>query len=265
MWTFQNQAVTFIFQHASRGKAAIDSHFPDGLPRSMIVSDRHTSYFNIETAGHQLCLAHLIRNLVYLSELNQKQTWSTDMLDLLRDSIRQRKSVPYGEIDVCIKDRFNRLMQEMVEKEEQMEQEISRLTEKRSKTDYKIPLGKMPEKERYTKLHQESKYLMNIIKMICYRAETALANKLASHFKRADHEIRMLVKAITHLSIDLIPDYTNSLLNITLYPPANLRSHAALANVIDEVNATNTVFPGTNLIMRFKIFTMTVEPQQDEI
>jgi transposase-like protein len=79
----------------------------------MIVSDRHTSYFNMEAAGHQLCLAHLLRNLVYLSELNQKQTWSTEMLELLRDSIHRRKSVPFGEIDVGdIKDRFNRLINE---------------------------------------------------------------------------------------------------------------------------------------------------------
>jgi len=111
MWTFQNKVATFIFQHTSRGKAAIDSQFPEGLPHSIIVSDRHTSYFNMKTAGHQLCLAHLLRNLVYLSELNQKQTWSTDMLDLLRDSIHQRKSVPFGEIDAGnIKERFNGLI-----------------------------------------------------------------------------------------------------------------------------------------------------------
>jgi transposase-like protein len=113
MWTFQNKVATFIFQHTSRGKAAIDSHFPDGFPRSIIVSDRHASYFNVETGGHQLCLAHLLRNLVYLSELNQKQTWSTSMLDLLHDSIYQRKYVPFGEIDVGgIKERFNRLIKE---------------------------------------------------------------------------------------------------------------------------------------------------------
>jgi len=105
--------LTFIFQHTSRGKEAIDSHFPEGLPRSILVTDRHTSCFNVETAGHRLCLAHLIRNLFYLTELNQKQTWSTAMLDLFRDGIHQRQSVPFGEIDAGgIKDRFNRLIKE---------------------------------------------------------------------------------------------------------------------------------------------------------
>jgi hypothetical protein len=61
----------------------------------------------------------------------------------------------------------------------------------------------------------------------------------------------------------MIPDNENSLLNITLYPPANLRSQNALANIIDEVNDTNTVYPGTMLKMMFKITKMTSSPNQD--
>jgi len=152
---------------------------------------------------------------------------------------------------------------ELVEKAQQIEQELNRLIDKRKDIKYKIPLSEMPEKQRYTKLHQESKYLMNIIKMICYRAETALSNKLAPHFNRAEDEIRTLVKAITHLSIDMIPDEKNSLLNITLYPLSNYRSQNALARIIEQVNATNTVYPATKLVMRFKIATMTTAPSQD--
>jgi hypothetical protein len=152
---------------------------------------------------------------------------------------------------------------ELTEKVQSVEQELNLLIEKRKGIKYKIPVGDMPENERYTKLHQESKYLMNIIKMICYRAETALANKLAPHFSRKDDEIRALVKAITHLSIDMIPDYENSLLNITLYPLSNLRSQQALANIIDDINATNTVYPGTSLVMRFKLTAMAMETNQD--
>jgi transposase len=111
MWVFQNKLFTYIFQHPSRGKAAIDSHFPNGLPRSIIVTDRHRSYFNMEAAGHQLCLAHLLRDTVYLQELNKEQTWATDMYELLQDSIHQRKTIPFEEIDAgSIKDRFDALL-----------------------------------------------------------------------------------------------------------------------------------------------------------
>jgi len=113
MWTFQNALVTFIFQHPSRGKAAIDAHFPQGLPHSILVTDRHSSYFNMETAGHQICLAHLLRELIYLGELDKEQKWSSAVLALLRDSIHQRKTIPFTEIDVgSIKERFHALMKQ---------------------------------------------------------------------------------------------------------------------------------------------------------
>jgi transposase len=111
MWVFQNALATYIFQHASRGGAAIDGHFPKGLPESILVTDRHRSYFNMETAGHQICLAHLLRELLYLEELDKTQKWASSLLELLRYSIHQKKSKPLNEIDAdSIRERFDALM-----------------------------------------------------------------------------------------------------------------------------------------------------------
>jgi len=113
MWTFQNDLATYIFQHRSRGKVAIDEHFLQGLPNSILVTDRHSSYFNMETAGNQICIAHLLRELIYLEELDKEQKWSSSVLELLRDSIHQRKETAFTEIDVgCIKERFHVLMKQ---------------------------------------------------------------------------------------------------------------------------------------------------------
>ncbi len=54
----------------------------------------------------------------------------------------------------------------------------------------------MADNKRYNKLKTESKLLMNTIKMICYKAETALANLVSNYFKRGEEEKRMLVKQI---------------------------------------------------------------------
>lgn len=142
---------------------------------------------------------------------------------------------------------------------EQIETMTLRINQKvaeRRTIPYKIPVGDMPQATRYVKLHQESKYVQNIIKMICYRAETALADKLAPYYGRAEDEIRALVKAITRLSIDLMPDMQHKLLCITLYPLSNKRSQLALAGIIEEVNATHTLYPGTDLVMNFKMATV---------
>ena len=74
-----------------RGKSVIDTHFTNGLPNATLVTDRLAAYFNIDVKDHQLCLAHLLRNLTYLQLLLPEEKWSSDMMDLLRESIHLRK------------------------------------------------------------------------------------------------------------------------------------------------------------------------------
>jgi len=145
---------------------------------------------------------------------------------------------------------------ELIEQIESIQQEVESMINKRKQIPHKISLSQMPESIRYNRLNRESKALQNIIKMICYRAETALANLLSNHYKRANHEVRALVKAIIQTPIDMEVDTQKEYLNITLYPLSNQRSNTAVSKICDKVNQTNTVYPGTNLKIIFKIATM---------
>jgi len=51
--------------------------------------------------------------------------------------------------------------------------------------------------------------------------------------------------------------------DIILYPLANLRSHNAVAKIIDEINQTHTIYPQTNLKMKFKIATTQSASSQE--
>ena len=74
---------------------------PGGLafPKSTFVSDRLPLYYNVVAEGHQICIAHLLRNLHYLDQLDPMQDWSKRMQELLRDAIRQRKHIDWVDID----------------------------------------------------------------------------------------------------------------------------------------------------------------------
>ncbi|MDR2085702.1 MAG: hypothetical protein LBP72_00845 [Dysgonamonadaceae bacterium] len=111
----------------------------------------------------------------------------------------------------------------------------------RKSTPYRIPIAQMSPESRYCKLNQESKHFQNIIKMICYRAETALANQLAPFYARSDDDIRSLIKALIYQTIDLFPDYERKELRVTLYPLATQRDNRAIAEIIDRINDTNTI------------------------
>ena len=58
------------------------------------VTDRHSAYFALHFLNHQVCLAHLLRELQYLSELNDKQDWSDKIASLFREAIHERNSNP---------------------------------------------------------------------------------------------------------------------------------------------------------------------------
>ncbi|MFO8053780.1 MAG: hypothetical protein R6U19_01270 [Bacteroidales bacterium] len=95
--------------------------------------------------------------------------------------------------------------------------EENQLLQARNKLQPKIKLAQMPQEKRYNKLKTESKILMNVIKMICYRAESSMASLLAPHLANAQKEKRMVVKQIIKSNADLIPDYKNQTLTVKLY------------------------------------------------
>ena len=110
-WSFQTENLTYVYPDASRGKAAIDNHFPNGLPNSWLVTDRHSSYFNMNVKGHQICLAHLLRELTYLEELEPKEPWPKAMMKLFREAIHNRKTIQWEKIDRdSILKRFDELL-----------------------------------------------------------------------------------------------------------------------------------------------------------
>ena len=121
---------------------------------------------------------------------------------------------------------------------------------------YKIKIKDMPDNIKYNKLHMESKRFQNIIKMICYRAETSFANLLSPNFNKHINEKRSLVKSIIKSHANIIPDYKNKQLNIKLYTQANPRMNIAIDKVCQLLNETLTVYPGTDLVMNYKITTI---------
>ena len=116
----------------------------------------------------------------------------------------------------------------------------------------KIKLKDMPDKDRYNKLEVEGKLFMNIIKMICYRAETAVANEIAPFLKNEKEERRMLVKQIIQNNADIVPDYENKTLTIILHSLSAPRFNKAAEHLALILTKTETVFPGTDLTLIFK-------------
>jgi len=143
---------------------------------------------------------------------------------------------------------------EKIEKQQGIELAIK---EQRDKVAAKIKLKDMPDQIRYNKLKPESKILMNIIKMICYRAETSVANVLGDYLVNAKDEKRMLVKQIIQNNADLIPNYEDKILTVVLHSLSAPRFNLAAAKLAEVLNQTQTIFPGSDLRLIFKISALS--------
>jgi ABC transporter substrate binding protein/Transposase protein len=91
------------------------------------------------------------------------------------------------------------------------------------------------DEEEIVKFGPEAKHLTDTIKMVAYRAETALVRCLASHYARTDDTGRALIREMLSSSVDVLPDAQH--LRIRLHSLANPRSNQALAHVCVTLNA----------------------------
>jgi hypothetical protein len=112
----------------------------------------------------------------------------------------------------------------------------------------------LPEESRFRRLSTHSKQLLDTLKMIAYRAETAMANVLAPLLARPD-EARSLLRAIYTTEADLLPDPQAGTLTVRLHHLANGVSDRAVRTLCDELNATETVFPRSNLRLILQLGT----------
>ena len=153
-------------------------------------------------------------------------------------------------------DQFGQCLQNQTKLNQKIQRKetlIADMIEKRKPIPPRIKLAQMPEDKRYNKLKTESQLLTNTIKMICYRAETALANLLHPAFKRAEHEKRMIIKQIIQSHADIVPDSNQKTLTITLHGMATPRFNQAVESILETLNNSNTLFPETDLKMIFKL------------
>lgn len=71
IWVWQNLHNTFIIASDNRGSKTVNSVFENGLPNSAIVSDRWAAQLKTHSKNSQICLAHLLRDLIFLIETEQ--------------------------------------------------------------------------------------------------------------------------------------------------------------------------------------------------
>lgn len=136
----------------------------------------------------------------------------------------------------------------------QIQQHQTTLTELKAQRQEKakhITLKDLPENERFHQLAPTKKQFVDTIKLIAYRAETALVQILREKLKRED-DARALVRQIFDSAIDLCPDHQQKTLTVRLHRLSTPAHDEILRHLCAELTASETTFPTTELRLIFE-------------
>ena len=122
--------------------------------------------------------------------------------------------------------------------------ELEKLKLKRQETPKHILYEQLPEEEKFLRLAPVRKQFCDTIKMIAYRAETALVQKIRPHMAR-DDDTRALLRQLFLSSADLIPDAEAKTLTIRIHGMSNPAHDRAIAALLETLNETGFIHPAT--------------------
>lgn len=126
------------------------------------------------------------------------------------------------------------------------------LKTQRQTTPRHVELKTLPVAEQFAQLRPARKHFVDTIKLIAYRAETAMAHLVREVLARSD-DARAFLREVYRTSADLAPDAVKKTLTVQLHPLASRAHDTALRHLCAELTATETIFPGTDLRLIYQI------------
>lgn len=120
----------------------------------------------------------------------------------------------------------------------------------------KVPLGQRhPDAKRS---NCERKRVLDAIRLATYNAESALVRLLAPHYARAEDEGHTLLREVYSSPADL--EVVGDELHVRINALSAPRRTRALAALCEQLNATDTAYPGTNLRLVFSAKGVMTDP-----
>jgi hypothetical protein len=140
------------------------------------------------------------------------------------------------------------LLEEIQHFEHQLDEEKAKL----KKTPKHITWTQLKEKDKFHRLLPGRKRLMDTIRMIAYRAETAMASLLVGPTVDSA-AARCLLQDLFVTEADILPDPGNKLLHVHVHGTSRPAANRSLAQLFAQLNEAQVQYPGTDMRLVYQI------------
>ena len=155
----------------------------------------------------------------------------------------------HPQSDEAAQSKWEKRKAELVEAIEQFDHELTGINSQLKTTPSHLDWDKLPETEKFQRLAPSRKQLVDTVKLIAYRAETALAAIVREELARTD-DARSLLSDLFRSEADLLPDLEQRVLRVQVHPMSNPRANRAIAHLLEHLNAAEFTFSGTKMATR---------------
>jgi len=140
----------------------------------------------------------------------------------------------------------------LLEQIEQYESELIGLKIKIKKEPKHITWIELDEKNKFYRLLPGRKRLMDTVRMIAYRAETAMAGLLKN--PTVDMAAaRRLLQDLYVTEADILPQPEDNLLNVRVHSASRPAANTSLMQLFEEINAAEICYPGTEMCLNYEL------------
>ena len=140
----------------------------------------------------------------------------------------------------------------LLEEIENFEYQLKELKAKLKDTSKHISWGQLDEKDKFLRLLPGRKRLMDTIRMIAYRAETAMVGLITSATVDSS-DARRLLQDLFVTEADILPDPENEQLNIRVHSASRPAANRALAQLFEHLNNAEVKYPGTEMRLVYEL------------
>lgn len=144
------------------------------------------------------------------------------------------------------------------------QERLEKLKALRKATKKHVQIKDLPPEGRVAELRGGRKHFIDTIKLIAYRAETALV-ELARETLRRHDDARSFVRGLFEASVNLRPDPASGQLGVEIHGLANPVHDATLEAMCKELNETEIHCPDTNLRLNYRPVRSPVFPRGQDV
>jgi transposase len=141
---------------------------------------------------------------------------------------------------------------DLLEEIENFEYQLKELKTKLKDTSKHITWGQLDEKDKFLRLLPGRKRLMDTIRMIAYRAETAMVGLITGPTVDSS-DARRLLQDLFVTEADIQPEPENQQLNIRVHSASRPAANRALAQLFEHLNNAEVKYPGTEMRLVYEL------------